>query len=338
MFENDQQLMLADIDGALQNNRPGAAIMSGKFTITECIKGGSHAVAFKGARAEDEAPIFIKMHPQIAKNKEIYDNLIDFRKPILSINHANLLHVIDTGLCGADWWEVCEWHPGRRFTEWLTDERQQNTSGQPSDETIASMIEQIVDGLHAMHEAGLVHRDLKPANILVTEGQNGQPKFTVVDYSSVVRIDKGGVVLGVGTPEYAPPEFKSGGGHERCDLLRSWDYWTLGRILQEVIDGVHHLERLRVRSSEQIANIVDWLEVATLMSISLEMMSEVSLDKYGVHAGAVEFSEYSAEVKGVGKWMPLLRGLLTFRRTARWGYNEVKAFLSGRHVPDAYYE
>ena len=83
----------------------------------------------------------------------------------------------------------------------------------PWSEAQAILIE-ICDGLHTIHQAGIIHRDLKTQNIMLAS-RNGSPCAVLMDFglarelstpttSTMTDLTKPGMI--VGTPNYMAPE------------------------------------------------------------------------------------------------------------------------------------
>ncbi|MFT4624928.1 MAG: serine/threonine protein kinase/tetratricopeptide (TPR) repeat protein [Myxococcota bacterium] len=90
----------------------------------------------------------------------------------------------------------------------------------------------ILDGVAAVHRAGLVHRDLKPANVLVEETAGGRGA-KVADFGlAAVAVHGGGEGYAVGTPGYAAPE-QLDGAHVDARA----DVFALGALLYEMVAG-----------------------------------------------------------------------------------------------------
>jgi eukaryotic-like serine/threonine-protein kinase len=93
---------------------------------------------------------------------------------------------------------------------------------------------QIVSGLAAAHEAGVVHRDLKPANIMV----DADDQALILDFGIArsAAADRQGTLSGhvVGTIDYMAPEQAKG---EPVDQRA--DVYAFGLILSEMLVGRH---------------------------------------------------------------------------------------------------
>jgi tetratricopeptide (TPR) repeat protein len=91
-------------------------------------------------------------------------------------------------------------------------------------------VAQIVDGLVAAHEAGVVHRDLKPANIMIDEGDQA----LIMDFGIARAASNtgSGVTKVVGTLAYmAPEQAQAQATDQRADV------YSLGMMLREMLVG-----------------------------------------------------------------------------------------------------
>ena len=112
------------------------------------------------------------------------------------------------------------------------DELEQAAMNHPARLTaLCEALAQVCDGLHLVHQEGLVHRDVKPSNILVTPARRAiLVDFGLVKTREEEQITDAGRV--VGTYRYMAPEQAKG---EPVDQ-RS-DLYSLGATLYELLAG-----------------------------------------------------------------------------------------------------
>jgi eukaryotic-like serine/threonine-protein kinase len=139
--------------------------------------------------------------------------------------HPNLVQVYDSGEDGGIPFMVMERLPGHS----LRDEIGKRKLAVPEAGDIAL---QVLAGLDAAHDSGLLHRDIKPANILCSS--RGQWKVADFGIAKSVQPSGDDTITGVvlGTPAYLPPERLLGG-----EATPGGDLYALGVILYEALAG-----------------------------------------------------------------------------------------------------
>jgi len=108
----------------------------------------------------------------------------------------------------------------------------------------AELFAQVLEGVKAAHQAGVIHRDLKPDNILISRGKDGQMQVRLLDFGlAKIRLpevtDINGVTAAMTTPGtvlgtfgYMSPEQLMGAAvDERSDLF------SLGVVVIEGLTG-----------------------------------------------------------------------------------------------------
>ncbi len=148
-----------------------------------------------------------------------------------SIRHRNIVYISDFGTDNGAPYLVMELLTGVPLSERIVVGEPLNVA------TFLRLIEQILQGLSAVHDAGVVHRDMKPENIfLVRDGGAVLPKLLDFGVSRSTERGQGhtitreGIVMG--TPEYIAPEQARG----RMADVRS-DIYSLGVVIYEAIAG-----------------------------------------------------------------------------------------------------
>ena len=96
------------------------------------------------------------------------------------------------------------------------------------------VLRQVVEGLAALHRAGIQHRDLKPSNILI---ESETPlEIVLADFGSSALATMTLLTQVRTTLAYAAPETLTG------MYSRASDYWSLGIILVEILTGQNPLQ------------------------------------------------------------------------------------------------
>ena len=88
------------------------------------------------------------------------------------------------------------------------------------------LLHELLDGLEAMHAAGMLHRDIKPENIIYVDGH---PRLA--DPGLARNLAE--TMSVAGTPGYIPPEFLYRG----VKLTPAADIYALGKLLYHVVTG-----------------------------------------------------------------------------------------------------
>jgi serine/threonine-protein kinase len=106
----------------------------------------------------------------------------------------------------------------------------------PTPVVVGAVLDQILAGLSAIHEAGIVHGDLKPANVVVDDDWNAKLiDFGLATVQGQLGADdaSSGSSSGALTPAYCPPELAAGTGS------RSWrsDLYSFGVLAFELATG-----------------------------------------------------------------------------------------------------
>jgi hypothetical protein len=186
---------------------------------------------------------------------------------------------------------------------------------------IETIVRQLTLLLEAMHAAGVVHLRIRPDTIFINEAERnlevilgGLGVATLHSQAELIPIEV--------DPYYAPPEAAGLFRHKPGPELCAWDWWSLGRVVQELVHGKHVYGLLFERDvSGNPPELKSRAETALL-----------DRDPSGVRAGAVELLPDNVSPR----LRTLLRGLLASSRDGRWGSDQVLHWLQRETVPDRY--
>jgi predicted Ser/Thr protein kinase len=175
------------------------------YDSLEQIGIGGMAAVYRARKVSIDKTVAIKvLFPYLATDQSFIERFQREAKAAASIQHENVVNVIDFGESEGSFYIVMEYYDGRTL-EQLMKER----PGLPPEITIQILLE-VAYGLEAAHALDIVHRDIKPANIIYTN----QGGIKIADFGlarksdSMTMITQHGKVLG--TPAYMSPEQAAG--------------------------------------------------------------------------------------------------------------------------------
>ncbi len=203
--------------------------MSGEksLQIIETIASGGTAVLYKAVQTSlDRAVAVKKLHPHLTSDPNFTRRFILEAKAAASLDHENIVHVIDFGVEDDSYQIVMEYVEGESLKQII-----EKWSPMPVDLALA-LTHQICLGLEHAHNKGIVHRDIKPGNILLTK--YGRVKITDFGLAKLTQSKTQETAANsiLGTPLYMSPEQAFG---ESVDA-RS-DLFSLGTVLYEMLTG-----------------------------------------------------------------------------------------------------
>lgn len=210
--------------------------------------------------------------------------------------------------------EVCDAVGGTPLDVWRTARPSVDVA------TVEAVVRQLAEALGALHASGLVHLGLRPAVVYVWEEKDGL-HCTLGGLDTVALFEGEKLVAAPVDPLYAPPEVATLQLHEPGTSLCAWDWWSLGRVVQELILGRHVIDILPDADVSQSAA----LRAARAEALLLEYAGK------GRHAGAIE-----AMTGLEPRFDLLLRGLLASAPEARWGDEFVDRWLRRQPVKEYY--
>lgn len=209
-------------------------------------------------------------------------------------------------------YEVTAMPPPMTLREWMAAHR-------PSFADIEGFVRQMAAALGALHTHGVVHLNIRPESIFVDDTR-GEPVYVLGGLQEATLYTQPELMLADVDPFYAPPESAGLTRHPPGTGLCAWDWWSVGRVVQEFLIGKHVLGVVLDRDVSR--------PTPDLRRKAEQLLLE--REPPGVKAGALEFTMVDAGC------MALLRGLLSSAAEARWGLDAVQRWLQREPVRDHY--
>jgi hypothetical protein len=180
---------------------------------------------YEGWDRERQSKVAIKTLPDLDPEK-LLGLKREFRS-VAALSHPNLLAIHELVFQDERWLLVMEFVDG---VDWMSWVRPDDTC---SFERLQQTTTQIVQGVRALHDAGILHRDLKPSNVIVCA--NGDVR--VLDFGLAAPLQSHRFEPEArddisGTLSYMSPEHATPGA-----LAQASDWYALGVMLYEAISG-----------------------------------------------------------------------------------------------------
>jgi eukaryotic-like serine/threonine-protein kinase len=145
---------------------------------------------------------------------------------VARLSSPNVVAVFDQGSTGDLHYIAMEYVPGPTLRDLLA------ARGRLNPREALDIIERVLAGLAAAHDAGIIHRDVKPENVLLGNGKSVKvADFGLARAAAGVSNTKTGLLIG--TAAYlAPEQVASNTSDERSDV------YAVGVMLFEMLTGV----------------------------------------------------------------------------------------------------
>lgn len=247
-YEDDVELCPQD-ESNTKTTLPGGRLLASRYLLEKRLGRGAMGQVYL-ARDQNlmTRQVAVKtVRPDILNDEDLQDGEAIARfereaRAAASIRHQNVVGVTDFGQTSDGvFFLVMEYVEGETLYQLLRRE------GTVSPQRAASIMRQVVAGVEAAHDEGILHRDLKPANIFLMQQKRkmtGEDGFVKVGDFGLAKIvspdrtdlasDSGPASRGIiGTPEYMAPEQMEPDG--QLDVRA--DIYALGTIAYHMLGG-----------------------------------------------------------------------------------------------------
>ncbi len=228
---------------------PGSRTLANRYLLEKRLGRGAMGQVYlaKDKNLETRRVAIKTVRPDILNDEDLQEGEAIARfereaRAAASIRHPNVVDVTDFGKSpDGVFFLVMEYVEGETLYDLLRREGTLNPL------RTANIIRQVVAGIEAAHDEGILHRDLKPANIFLMQskrratGEDGFVKVGDFGLAKIVNPDRAELTSGsgpasrgiIGTPEYMAPEQMQPG----IQLDSRADTYALGTIAYHMLGG-----------------------------------------------------------------------------------------------------
>jgi PAS domain S-box-containing protein len=194
---------------------------------------GIETLLYKGIRRQDQQPVIIKLLKPACANPINLGRYANENRLTRDLQTPYIVRMYDIEPFEGSFFLVLEDFEGIPLKQWMS-------AGQPAGATslpaakFFDLALRIVDGLAAVHTAGIIHRDLRPENILLNPA-SGEAKITGFELATTMGNE--GLALVIPRKErlaYLSPE-QTGRINRTVDYRT--DFYTLGVTFYELLTG-----------------------------------------------------------------------------------------------------
>lgn len=239
--------MLAQITNSMTNidySLPVATIL-GHYKIIKTLSCGGFSIVYLALDQTNKQKVVIKEYlPQrlavrdssqkvVSKSAQCFEKLNEGRRQffqeaeILSkLSHPNIVHITNFFNANDTVYMVMDYRVGKTLQAYIKEQH-----GLLREAFLRFIFPSLLDGLRAVHEAGLLHLDIKPGNILLRD--DGSPML--LDFGGVMRMKMSRQYQprAVVTQGFSPIEQYQAKGY-----VGPWtDIYAIGATIRSCIEG-----------------------------------------------------------------------------------------------------
>jgi hypothetical protein len=195
------------------------------YELERELGGGGMGVVFLARDPALDRRVAIKViRPELATARAT-ERFLREAKLLAQLKHPNIMPVHRAGEAGGFAYYVMDYCEGETLEDRFA-------RGPLSRGEAVRIGRDLLDGLDAVHRAGLIHRDVKPSNVFLVDRRAVLGDFGLAltaEVGTTAPTEPGGFV---GTPGYTPPEQGLGGA-----VTPRTDLYAVGMVLYEALKG-----------------------------------------------------------------------------------------------------
>ncbi len=219
-------------------------VLAGRFHILRLLNSGGMGTVYEAWDLELQEVLALKtIRPEIASEPSVIERFKREVRQARQVTHPNICRVYDLfnhDFAPGDriWFLTMQLLKGPTLLERIREK------GPFLSREALVLVKQMVAGLAAAHEHGIVHRDFKSGNVMLVQSPENGVQAVITDFglaSQVTAADATERVLaGQGTPAYVAPEQWFDGVVDPVG-----DQYSLGVVLSEMLTGERPVRAVR---------------------------------------------------------------------------------------------
>ncbi len=197
----------------------------GKFKIETLLDKGGMGEVYLASRNDGQFKqnVAIKCFPNAAVNNKGLENFHQEQQFLATLNHANIVHIIDGGSLNGVPYIIMDYVSGKPIDQYLIEK------AKTEKEKLLTFVE-ICETVQFAHNHLILHLDIKPNNILVTE----EGKLKLLDFGISKKTD---AVADKSDKLMATPLFSAPEQLNREPVSIATDIYQLGILLHLMLTG-----------------------------------------------------------------------------------------------------
>ena len=208
-------------------------VLAGRYAIERLIGEGGMGEVYLGRHQTIDKLVAIKLlAPERARRPRTVSRFLQEAKAASKIRHEHIVDITDFGEVDGLAFFVMEYLDGEDLSDIVKRE------GRVSWDRARAITIQILEGLGAAHDVGIVHRDVKPHNCFITPREHNPNFVKIIDFGiaklrdgqSEEQLTQTGAIMG--TADYMSPEQGQG-----MELDGRSDLYSVGVILYRMLVG-----------------------------------------------------------------------------------------------------
>ena len=216
----------------------------GKYSILRKLGFDGQATVLLAHDTQLIRDVVLKIyHDAVDENQRI--RIINEGRALAQINSENVVRCYGVEESDGVLMLVLEFIDGQSLTDYIADH-------QLSFETKMQLFRQLVSGVKASHDKGVLHLDLKPGNVLITDDE----VVKLIDFGLVQAANsQPNLASSSGTPAFMPPEIAT--SDDAITIGESTDVFGLGSVLYFMLTGNAPFESDSKNGSRALAEACD---------------------------------------------------------------------------------